>query len=231
MKKKIFMIGLIIMGILFIYQVISAHSLWISVENYKLKPGEKTSYFIGFGHRYLSREERVVNLKENYQLRFKDVMFIDPDGEKVSLIPSKGTGKISGEKEGTYILTVKYERKANEPYGPSGKYAKAIIQVGNKDKGFSQVCGHRIELIPLENPAKIKPGDSLPVRVLFEGKPISTFIYATYANFKPEKDAFPSMVKSNQQGIAEIKITQKGEWMIFVSHKVDYSAVLTFEVK
>lgn len=219
------------MGILFIYQVTTAHSLWISVENYNLKPGEETSYFIGFGHRCLSLEERVVNLKEDYQLRFKNVMLIDPDGEKRSLIPLKGTGKISGEKEGTYILTLKDERKANEPYGPSGKYAKAIIQVGNEDKGFSQICGHRIELIPLKNPAKIKPGDSLLVRVLFEGKPLSTFIYATYDDFKPEDDAFPSMAKSNDQGMAEIKITERGEWMVFVSHKVDYSGVLTFKVK
>lgn len=231
MKKKIFVVSLVITGILLIYHITSAHSLWISVENYKLKQGEETLYFIGFGHRYLSLEERVVNLKEDYQLRFKDVMLIDPDDKKVSLVPSEGKGKISVEKEGTYILTVKDERKANEIYGPSGKYAKAFIQVGNKDKGFSHVCGHKIEVIPLENPAKIKPGDLLPVKVLFEGNPLSTFVYATYADFKPEEYAFPSMAKSNQEGIAKIKITQKGEWMIFVSHKVDYSAALTFEVK
>lgn len=231
MKKKIFMVSLVIMGILSICLVTTAHSLWISVENYNLKPGEETSYFIGFGHRSLSLEERVVNLKEDYQLRFKNMMLIDPDGEKISPTPLKGKGKITGEKEGIYTLTVKYERKANEPYGPSGKYAKAIIQVGNEDKGFSQICGHRIELIPLKNPAKIKPGDSLPLKVLFESNPLSTFIYATYADFKPEDDAFPSISKSNEQGIAEIKITGRGEWMVFVSHKVDYSAVLTFEVK
>jgi uncharacterized GH25 family protein len=205
--------------------------MWISLENYRLKVGEETFYFIGYGHKYLSLDERVINLKEDYWARFKEVMFIDPDGEKEVLTPSKGTGKIIVKKEGTYILAVKSERKANEPYGPSGKYAKAIIQVGEKDKGFSQVCGHRIEIIPLENPAKIKAGDFLTVRILFEGEPLSTFVYGTYTDFKPGKDAFPSIAKSNQEGIAKIKISHKGEWLIYVSHRVDYCGVMTFEVK
>ncbi|MCP2604686.1 DUF4198 domain-containing protein [Candidatus Aminicenantes bacterium AH-873-B07] len=231
MRKKVFLVSFIIAGILFIHKVALSHSMWISLENYRLKVGEETSYFIGFGHKYLSLKERVINLKENYWTRFKEMMFIDPDGEKVMLTPSKGTGKITVKKEGTYILAVKSERKADEPYGPSGKYAKAIIQVGEKDKGFSQVCGHRIEIIPLENPTKIKPGNFLTVKILFEEKPLSTFVYGTYSNFKPRKDAFPSMAKSNQEGIAKIKISHRGEWLIYVSHRVDYSAVLTFDIE
>ena len=195
-----------------------------------LKIGGETTYFIGYGHKYLSLEERVINLNKDYWSRFKEVMLIAPDGKKVILKPTKGTGKVVVEKEGTYILAVKSERRANEPYGPSGKYAKAILQVGKKDKGFSQICGHRIEIIPLENPAKIKLGDFLPIKILFEGKPLSTFVYATYTDFKPGKDAFPIMAKSNQKGIAKIKISHKGEWLIYVSHRVDYSAVLTFEI-
>jgi len=230
MRKKVFLVTFVIIGILFIYQIALSHSMWISLENYRLKIGEETLYFIGYGHKYLSLEERVINLKENYWNRFKEVILIDPDGEKITLRPFKGTGKVTVKKEGNYILAVESERKADEPYGPSGKYAKAIIQVGEKDKGFSQICGHRIEIIPLQNPTKIKPGGFLTVKILFEGRPLSTFVYGTYADFKPGKDAFPSMAKSNQEGIAKIKISHKGEWLIYVSHKVDYSAVLTFEV-
>jgi hypothetical protein len=204
--------------------------MWITIKNYKLKVGEETSYFIGYGHKYLSPEHWVMNLERNYWNIFKKATLIDPDGVKLILKPAKGSGKFMVKKEGVYILGVKSERKAGEPYGPSGKYAKAIIQVGKKDKGFSHFFGHRIEIIPLENPAKIKPGDYLTVKIIFEGKPLSTFVYATYADFKPEKDAFPIMAKSNQEGIAKIKISNKGEWLIYVNHKVDYSAVLTFEV-
>ncbi len=42
---------------------------------------------------------------------------------------------------------------------------------------------------------------------------------------------FPVLAKSNENGDADIRITQPGIWMIAGNHKVDFSASLTFEIK
>lgn len=227
MKKIISVLSVILLVSGFAF----AHSLWITMEKYQLKPGEKATYFIGYGHKYLAEESKVMNQEESYQKMFKKIVLVTPEGRQSVLVPVKGTGTFKVEREGVYVLCLKSERKANEPYGPSGKYAKALIQVGDKNNGFSYRCGFRIELIPLKDPYFLKAGEYLPVKVLFEGKPLSTFVYGTYAGYRPVEDAFPVIARSNKEGIARIKITSPGEWMIFVSHHVDYSATLTFKVK
>lgn len=218
-------------GILLVSGFVFAHSLWITMKKYQLNSEEETTYFIGYGHKYLAEESKVINQEERYQKMFKRIVLVDPKGKQSVLIPEKGTGSFKVIKEGIYVLCLKSERKANEPYGPSGKYAKALVHVGDKDNGFSYECGFRIELIPLRDPYSLKVGEFLPIKVLFEGNPLSTFVYGTYAGYKPVEDAFPVIARSNKDGIAKIKITNPGEWMIFVSHHVDYSATLTFKVK
>ncbi len=227
MKK----LSLLLLGLLLISGVTYSHSLWITLRKYRLNPRQETVYYIGYGHKYLSEKSKVINEEERYQRMFRKIKFVDPSGKQSMLAPKKGMGKIAVKRMGVYVMCLKSERGANEPYGPSGKYAKALIQVGKGDSGLSYRCGFRIELIPLKNPFKIKTGEYLPVKVLFEGKPLSTFVYGTYTGYKPVKDAFPVIARSNDKGIAKIKITHPGEWMILVSHRVNYNATLTFSVK
>ncbi len=206
------------------------HSLWLSLKKYVLKPGMKTEFYVGYGHKYLSPQGLVINEEEKYKKMFKELVLLFPAGIKSELPLNSGAGIFKADKKGVYILCLKLERGPSEPYGPSGKYAKALVQVGNVGKGFSSSCGFRVELIPLDNPYELQAGQYLRVKVLFEGKPLSTFVYATYAGYKPVEDAFPVMTRSNDMGIARLKLSAAGEWMVFVSHKVDYSATLTFAV-
>lgn len=52
----------------------------------------------------------------------------------------------------------------------SSKFAKAITGPGSP---WETVVGHDIEIVPLTDPAGVKPGESLKVRVMFHGKPHS----------------------------------------------------------
>jgi uncharacterized GH25 family protein len=40
----------------------------------------------------------------------------------------------------------------------------------------------------LTNPATIRPGDELTVRILFKGQPLATNVYATYDGFSKEEN-------------------------------------------
>jgi hypothetical protein len=53
------------------------------------------------------------------------------------------------------------------------RYLKSLTQVGSRTDGvYATVLGHRLEIIPLNDPSFVPPGDPLVIRVLFDGEPI-----------------------------------------------------------
>src|SRR6476620_4228840 len=53
----------------------------------------------------------------------------------------------------------------------SGKFAKAVTGMGAP---YDKVLGHEIEIVPLGDPAAVRPGETLRVKVLFQGKPLAS---------------------------------------------------------
>lgn len=50
--------------------------------------------------------------------------------------------------------------------------AKALVRVGGVAGDVSAPVGHALEIVPLANPYALRPGQALPVRVLFNGAPL-----------------------------------------------------------
>jgi uncharacterized GH25 family protein len=121
------------------------------------------------------------------------------------------------------------------------KFSKALVNVTPADNGFSTVIGDTLEIVPVTNPATVRPGDELTVRVLFKGQPLTTNVYATYDGFLKEQNTYAYYTEGHKDGTAKVKITQPGIWMVRVQHTTperteDYDrfvarAVLLFEVK
>jgi uncharacterized GH25 family protein len=129
---------------------------------------------------------------------------------------------------------------ASDPYKIE-KFSKALVNVTSADNGFSAVIGDTLEIVPLTNPATVRPGDELTVRVLFKGQPLTTNVYATYDGFSKEENTYAYYTEGHKDGTAKVKITNPGVWMVRVQHTApehteDYDryvarAVLLFEVK
>lgn len=243
MKKNVFKLSLIIFctfTCLFAYSgLVGAHDLWLNIDDHYPEVGEKTNAKVVFGHNYpyydilLSSED------------LTEFCYLSPLGEKTKITKTweeiKGqsygkpagarVGEVSLKQEGTYVVASSRKRKGDREHVPSEKYAKSIITVGKGNENVSKTLGHRIEIVPLKNPSEVKAGDSIPVKILFEGKPLSTYIYATYAGYYSEDEPFPVFTKSNEKGVAHVKISEPGIWMVVCNHKVDFSASLTFEIK
>jgi hypothetical protein len=67
------------------------------------------------------------------------------------------------------------------------KHVKTIFQVGDKKTTDWQAeLGYPIEFIPLANPYDLKPGDKLPVKLLFAGKPLTNQIVTIDAASPPQ---------------------------------------------
>ncbi len=212
-----------------------AHDLWLNIDNHYPKAGEKSAVKVVFGHNYpyydiLIKRDSLASfscLCPDGQMREVTDIWEDRMGERSGAL----VGEIVFEREGTYVVTAFRKVRGDKEHVPSEKYAKSIVVAGKGSKNVSKVFGHRIEIVPLRNPLEIKGGGTLPVKVLFEGKPLSTYVYATYASYHSEDEPFPVAVRSNAQGVANITINQPGVWMVVSNHKVDFSASLTFEVR
>lgn len=126
------------------------------------------------------------------------------------------------------------------------QYTKALINVGEGSEGsFSKPVGHKLEIIPLENPYKLHGcgGHFLPVQVLFNGRPASFCkVFATYSGFSTGDD-FAYATSTDGEGIARIRLTHWGQWLVKAEIKLPapndmkdkcnqlhYTATLTFEV-
>lgn len=216
-----------------------AHDLWLNVDNHYPEPGSNTTVKVVFGHNY--PYYGILISKEN----LAEFSYLGPDGQKKEITKTwedktgdKKSGALVGEitldQKGSYVVTAARKRTGDKENVASEKYAKSIISVGEGTKNIANNIGssfgHRIEIIPLKNPQEIKAGESLPVKILFEGKPLSTYLYATYVGYFSETEPFPLFAKSNEDGVAYMKISQPGTWMLVCNHKVDFSASLTFKV-
>jgi len=68
------------------------------------------------------------------------------------------------------------------------KHVKTIFQVGDKrTNDWQKSLGYPIEFIPLENPYELNTGDSISVKLLYNGQPLENQL--VYADFKGKKDA------------------------------------------
>lgn len=103
----------------------------------------------------------------------------------------------------------------------SGKFAKAI---SGADAPWQQVLGHELELVPLSDPVKTKPGEALKVRVLFRGKPLpdAEVERGDGKTVVAEKD-IPKF-RTDGDGVAAIPIISIGPQLLVIDHRSTPSA-------
>jgi uncharacterized GH25 family protein len=145
-----------------------------------------------------------------------------PDGGKSTIILANKSGEIrSRTPEGSKVGT----RKSFEDQGikvtstsKTDKFAKAIINASASDKNFAAVVGQELEVVPITNPANIKPGGYFQVKILLYGQPAAMPVFATYDGFVKEfQNTYSYYTESGTDGIANIKITTPGLWIIRAS--------------
>lgn len=244
-----------------------AHNLWLNPENHFPRVGETVEIGIGWGHTY--RANRMdQEVKED---RVEEITALDPDGKTVEPVKeSAALYKLKVEKPGVYLVTARIrpgvftmtpegrkwatKKEVENPIKCTAFHisAKTIIVAGAGSGNLSGLVHQPVEVIPLEDPGKLKKGGSLPVKVLFEGSPLAeASVRAVYAGFgddvegdghganpaeksgaakegsadKSHKEGgaqFPFETITDGSGLATVKLERAGYWMISLSHKVPY---------
>lgn len=101
--------------------------------------------------------------------------------------------------------------------GSYEKFVKLLLPVDGHTNGFDRVLGHKLEIVPITNPLTAKVGDEIQFRVLLNGKPAAfDSIEATYDGFTDIPNAWAYSAAPVQHGIATVKITAPGLWIVRV---------------
>jgi hypothetical protein len=96
------------------------------------------------------------------------------------------------------------------------KSPKVIVKVGNGGGNPCRIVGLPLEIIPLRDPFALKAGDTLPVRVLFQSKPLSEANLGW--DVPDDGEAASGTVRTDAKGEALIPIRQLGLMTIRLTH-------------
>ncbi len=133
-----------------------------------------------------------------------------------------GTSILAGHRQGIiWTETTKgWKQGSKAEYSgvlSSGKYekfCKTLLNKGASDNGWQQAVGHDLEIIPETDPSAVKVGEELAVRILYKGQPLTAKVWATMDGFSEHPNTWAYCTEGNAEGIAHIKITAPGLWMI-----------------
>ena len=113
--------------------------------------------------------------------------------------------------------------------------AKASTEHFADEPGIVGKVGQKIEILPLINPATLRVGDDLPVRVYYEGGKIpGAAVQAMFmSQIGPLRPANVISRTTDAVGTAWFPISQKGRWIVRMEHQVEgvtYVAELVFDI-
>jgi hypothetical protein len=137
----------------------------------------------------------------------------------------------------THVIEARAKAGETEKVGREkyGMYLKSIVLAGKPNDGYKRVVGLPIEIVPEKDPAQIKSGGSLPVRVLFKGAPAKDLQIFAASTGKPAKN----IGKTDKNGKISVPVSS-GPWRLhtILMERVtlpdadweSFWATLTFEI-
>lgn len=238
MKKSLcFTICCIFAGVFCFGQTGAAHEFLVKPSSFNTQPGEVNSVEVLSAHVFMESEEmepleqvEVYKVSENTKKKIIPLHEVEDKfalkgefrddaqasvicGHRKGMLWSKTTTgwKQEGKKKLTGVISSgKYE-----------KFSKALVTASVDNNMLFQPVGHRLELIPLDDPATFQQGGKLRFQVLFEGRPIATEVFATYDGFSSQPNTYAYYSNSDEAGKVTVKIGHQGVWMVRVQHEVD----------
>jgi hypothetical protein len=96
------------------------------------------------------------------------------------------------------------------------KYLKALVRAGSGagDHAYAKPVGFAIEFVPEEDPYSMKVGDTMPVRLLWKGKPASgVLVEAARAGASGPAEGY-SVGRTDSEGRVHVPLSAAGKWRL-----------------
>lgn len=235
MIKKVFSA---IIFVLLLTQAAYAHHLWIEKEGnvFKVLWGhppeinpyepEKLKEVKAFDNK---GKETVLERKND-----KDTVYLSSKSDISMIVVSLEGGYLVTTPDGKKRLTKREAAKAGLQVIDSiysSQFAKGLFAYSNS---MTKPAGMKFEIVPLKNPYVLKPEELLSIKVFFDGRPVEGVTIEINDN--------KETVKTNKEGIANIKMSEKGIQSILAKKRIpakdnldadylSFTTVLTFKLK
>jgi nickel transport protein len=211
-----------------------AHDLWLE------KTGGKLVLMYGHPDRLETyNPEWVKDVRGYDRFRKKVPLVLKQEEGKVSFISKREPAMLSLLLDsGYWTKTVDGLRNVSKrgvtDYIEACHYVEPVKGIFRWSERFTAPIGTRLEIVPQKNPLKLKQGENLPIKVLFEGKPLAGAVITANGEL--------TGMKSGKDGAAMVMIEGKGLHIFAARHKVRLKddpdadtlvlrANLSFEVK
>ena len=121
------------------------------------------------------------------------------------------------------------------------KHVRTVFQVGElRTNDYEKPLNFPAEIIPQQNPYSLKSGDTLVVKCILNGRPLSDqVVIAGWESSDGKIEEFTT--RTNVGGVASFKLSGAGKWYVKMIHMhrvdqpdLDYESIwatLTFEIK
>ncbi|MBY0374573.1 MAG: DUF4198 domain-containing protein [Bryobacteraceae bacterium] len=115
-----------------------------------------------------------------------------------------------------------WRAKNNESARPGrelySKYAKTLVTAGSPSDGYQAQAGYPIEILLEADPTRMKPGDTLPIRVLWKDQPaagLQVELAWSPADLKQAKMAKAQIVgRTDAEGRLRVQLDQPGRFRL-----------------
>ena len=232
---------IILTGLFLSLSVLTAHEYWVAPVQYRVNPGESfvMNCYVGEDFKpeiWQRRRERTDQVSVFHRQSKRDItpLFTAVDSVDILLaLREKGNHLLALHSKPSYIElkadefnqyleedgiedVLAYRKSAGLTTQPSRELyercAKSLLQVGvQQDYSYSQITSMPLEILPMAHPLQVT--DSLPVQVLFKGKPLRNYRIRSWCKANGrllQKENH----RTNEQGIVSIPLRHTGEWMI-----------------
>ena len=220
-----------------------AHDLYFLPPSFRLQPGEKIRIAFHNGDAFPESEtnapiERIRNAQAMSKTGSTPITGLRKSGKEVlgeAAVPGSGDVILSARTVPNFIQMepTKFEAYLKEEgldhalrwrseHGQSklpgkerySKYVKALMFSGEPSSFFDHVVGFVIEIIAESNPSLLKPGEKLPIRVQFRGKPVVGLAVESAVAPLVGQAKVTVVGKTDKGGRVSVPITHRGRWRI-----------------
>ena len=112
------------------------------------------------------------------------------------------------EQPGKEVYT-RYLKALVQDHDPAGSIPSTI---------YKRRVGQRLEILLENDPGRMRPDESLTVKVLFEGKPLAGAKVFAYRRSTTGQDPASLAEVTSAQGLAEFRLDQPGLWLVRMVH-------------
>jgi uncharacterized GH25 family protein len=121
------------------------------------------------------------------------------------------------------------------------KHVKTLFQAGTKQtNNYKTVFGYPVEIVPRNNPYKLRSGDTFEFLCLKDGKPLAGQ-YVMTGHDDGTNLRIGENIRTDKKGVGRVKLNGSGKWYVKFIHmtklsdpKINYEskwATFTFEIK